>query len=240
MPFEERRTSTRTKIIKSGARFFIEEGYSSTSFTKIANELNISLGNITFYFPTKEHLLAVLCNELCAFQRKLMEEEAGEGYSDLLSYCLELTSMTAICEEDSVALDFFHAIYTSPLSLNIIRDNDTEKTKAVFAKYRPDWSDDKWIEAENLVSGIEYATIMTREERTPLHLQIEWGLDAIMSLYGVPYELRKQKIRKVLEMDYRALGKRILKEFRAYIEKTNEQALRIATERKKRHSSAKK
>ena len=235
MPFEQRRTSTRARIIKLGAQLVVDEGYSKISFSRIAKELDISLGNITFYFPTKEHLLAVLCNELCSFQRELMEKEAGEGYSDLLSYCLELTSMTAICEEDEVARDFFHAIYASPLSLDIIRDNDTEKTRDVFKKFRPEWSDAKWIEAENLVSGIEYGTIMTREERTPLHLQIEGGLDAIMTLYGVPEELRRQKIAKVLAMDYRALGRRILGEFKEYIEKINDEALRQASERKRRY-----
>ena len=233
MPFEKRRTSTRTAIIKLGASLFIEEGYSKTSFSRISKELGISLGNITFYFPTKEHLLAILCNELCSFQRALMEQEIGEGYSNLLSYCLELTSMAAICEDDEVARDFFHAIYTSPLSLDIIRDNDTEKTRDVFREYRPEWTDSKWIEAENLVSGIEYATIMTREERTSLELQIEGGLDAIMTLYGVPDEIRAQKIKKVLDMDYRALGKRLLREFREYIERVNEEALKQAIARKK-------
>ena len=228
MPFEKRRTSTRVKIIQLGAKLFIEEGYTKTSFSRLSKELNISLGNITFYFPTKEHLLSVLCNELCSFQRELMEKETGEGYSTLLSYCLELTSMAAICEEDDVARDFFHSIYTSPLSLDIIRDNDTEKTRDVFCEYRPEWSEGKWIEAENLVSGIEYATIMTREERTPLHLQIEGGLDAIMTLYGVPEKLRRQKIDKVLDMDYRALGRRILGEFKEYVDKINEEALKQA------------
>ena len=234
MPFEQRRTSTRAEIIRLGVGLVVEEGYSKISFSRIAKELNLSLGNITFYFPTKEHLLAILCNELCSFQRDLMEREIGEGYSNLLSYCLELTSMTAICEENEVARDFFHAIYTSPLSLDIIRDNDTQKTRDVFGEFRPDWKESKWIEAENLVSGIEYATIMTRQERTPLPLQIEGGLDAIMTLYGVPEEIRRQKIAKVLAMDYRALGRRILGEFKEYIEKINDEALRLANERKKR------
>ncbi len=233
MPFEQRRTSTRARIIKLGAKLVVEEGYSKISFSRICKELDISLGNITFYFPTKEHLLAILCNELCSFRRDLMEKEAGEGYSDLLFYCLEFASMTAIREENEVARDFFHAIYTSPLSLEIIRINDTEKTRNVFGKYRPEWQESKWIEAENLVSGIEYATIMTREERTPLHLQIEGGLDAIMTLCGVPEKLRRQKIEKVLAMDYRALGRRILSEFKEYIEKTNDEALKQATRRKR-------
>jgi hypothetical protein len=154
-----------------------------------------------------------------------MENEVGEGYSTLLSYCLELTSMAAACEEDEVTRDFFHALYTSPISLDIIRDNDTEKTRDVFEEFRPDWSNDKWIEAENLVSGIEYATIMTSSERTPLPLRIEGALDTILTVYGVCAETRAQKIKRVLDMDYRALGKRILKEFKDYVDKTNEKAL---------------
>ena len=73
---------------------------------------------------------------------------------------------------------------------------------------------------------------MTRESRTPLHLQIEGGLDTILTLYGVPEDMRRAKIEKVLSMDYRALGRRILGEFREYIEKTNEEALQRAQSRR--------
>ena len=34
----------------------------------------------------------------------------------------------------------------------------------------------------------------------------------------------KQKIEKVQAMDYRSIGKRIFKEFKEYVEQTNEQA----------------
>ena len=83
----------------------------------------------------------------------------------------------------------------------------------------------------NIVSGIEYATIMTREEQIPLPLQIREALNSIMLLYGVPEDLREQKIKKVLAMDYRALGRRILSEFREYIEKVNEENLKKAKKR---------
>ncbi|MBR3875957.1 MAG: hypothetical protein IKJ25_04170, partial [Clostridia bacterium] len=112
--------------------------------------------------------------------------------------------------------------YSSPLTLDLIRKNDTGKTKKVFANYRPDWTDEQWIATENIVSGIEYATIMTREDNTPLPLQIEKTLDTILYLYGVPADLRAAKIKKVLSMDYRALGHRLLSDFTEYIDKVNE------------------
>ena len=220
-----RRPNTRLQIVQLAAKHFIEDGYGKTSLSGLAKELDLSTGNITFYFPTKEHLLAVLVNELFDFQNILMDQAAAEGKSSLLAYCLELTAMTSACEESEVARAFYSASYTSPMTLELIRANDTQKTKEVFADYQPDWTEREWVATENIVSGIEYATIMTREENTPLTLQIEKTLDTILYLYGVPRELRALKIRKVLDMDYRALGRRVLREFREYIERVNEEAI---------------
>ena len=234
------RPSTRLEIIKLAAHLFIEEGYSRTTFARIARDLDLSTGNITFYFPSKEHLLAVLVKELFDFQTWLIEYEAKEGASSLLSYCLELTSIAAACEDDEVAKDFFASSYSSSLILNLIRENDTEKTRSVFGSYRPEWSDEDWKVTENIVSGIEYATIMTSEEDIPLDKQVEKALDSIMTLYGVPEELRRQKIAKVLAMDYRNIGQRILNGFKEYIDKVNEENLDAAIKLKKKKAAQKK
>lgn len=214
------------EIVRLAAHLFIEEGYSKTSILGIAKALGLSTGNITFYFPTKEHLLAVLVDELFEFQNLMMEKEAAEGASSLLAYCLELTAIAAVCEESEVARDFYAAAYTSPLTLALIRENDAEKTRTVFTPFDPNFTEADWVAVENIVSGIEYATIMTREENTPLPVQIEKTLDTILYLYGVPKETREMKIAKVLAMDYRALGHRILVEFREYIERVNEEELK--------------
>jgi len=228
----KRRGNTRLQIIQLAAKLYIEEGYSKTTNKEIATGLDLSPGNITFYFPTKEHLLAVLVDELFDFQNLMMEQTTQEGKTSLLAYCLELTAMAAICEESEVARDFYLSSYSSELTLSLIRENDTEKTKTVFGEFCPDWTDERWRATENIVSGIEYATIITREEDTPLPRQIERALNSIMLIYGVPEELRKVKIQKVLDMDYRTLGRRILREFREYIEKVNEENLKKATQKK--------
>ncbi len=228
------RPNTKLEIIKLAAHLFIEEGYSKTTFARVARELDLSTGNITFYFPSKDHLLAVLVEEMFDFQTWLMEYEAKEGASSLLSYCLELTSIAAACEDDEVTKDFFSSAYSSSMILDLIRENDTEKTKAIFGSFRPEWTDEDWRATENIVSGIEYATIMTCEDDTPLAKQIEKALDSILMLYGVPEELRRQKIDKVLAMDYRGIGKRILNGFKEYIDKVNEENLKNAYKKKKK------
>jgi len=226
MPFQERRTSTRIEIIKYACDLFLTDGFSKTSAAKIAKGLDLSPGNLTFYFPTKEDLLAVLVDELCRFQSELMANEINEGYTSMLAYCLELASIAAICEESAVAKDFYVATYTHEKTLEIVRNNDCERAKQIFSQYCPGWSDSKWRETENIVSGIEYATIMTREENTPLDVQIESTLDAILMLYNVPSQMREEKIKKVLSRDYRKISRTVLEQFRDYVNQTHEEALK--------------
>ena len=93
---------TRQEIIRHAANRFLEIGYSKTSIHAMSKALDMSTGNMTFYFPTKEHILAELVDMLCQFQWSLMEYEAKEGVSSVMAVCLELLTMAAACEQDAV------------------------------------------------------------------------------------------------------------------------------------------
>lgn len=160
----------------------------------------MSPGNLTFHFPTKEHLLAELVDMLCDYQWKLIEREADYEDGSIMAICLELTTMTSACEDDSVIKDFFISSYSSPLCLDIIRKNDTKRSKKIFKKYQPEWTDEKFSEAEILVSGIEYAMLMTVGNPVPLETRISGALHNILGIYGVPEEIQNKNIEKVFSL----------------------------------------
>ncbi|MBQ8228011.1 MAG: TetR/AcrR family transcriptional regulator [Clostridia bacterium] len=218
-------SSTKLQIIRVATRMIMENGYTEASIRTIAKEVDLSPGNVMFHFPSKEHILAVLADMLCKFQWKLIETEANDGISSVMSICLELMSMAVACEESSVAKEFFISAYQSPMCLEIIRRNDTNRSKKVFAQYCNDWTDEQFIEAETIVSGIEYATLMTTGDSASLETRISGALDSIMLIYRIPEETRKNKINKVLSIDYRTISRRILKEFIEYVENINESEL---------------
>ena len=197
---------TKLEIITEATKQFLEKGYTNTSANAVAKALDMSQGNLTFHYPTKEHLLAILVDKLCDFQWKRMEQEANDGISSVLAICLELTAMASACESDETIKDFFLSAYSSPLSLDIIRKNDAKRAKEVFGSYRPDWTDEQFAEAEILVSGIEYATLMTAGDPVPLETRIAGALNNILGIYGVPEETRQIKLQKVFAMDYITLG----------------------------------
>lgn len=214
---------TKRDILKTAIQLFFEKGYSNVSPNAIAKELNISTGNLTYYYPTKEHLLSVLVDDLCKFQRKLIDDETKEGISSVMAVCLELMTMASACESNPVAKDFFISSYQSPVTLKIIRENDTERSKEVYKEYCKGWTDEQFEEAEILVSGIEYATLMSLDEHVSLETRISGALDKILIIYGVPEALRKTKIQKALSYDYKHIGERIFKEFKEYVDKTTEE-----------------
>lgn len=217
--------TTRLEIIQLATEMILSAGYSATTPKRICDELDISTGNLTYYFPTKEHLLAVLVEMLCDFQGKTLQSTVNEGSTSLLAVCLELATMAVMSEESEVAKDLFVSAYSSPVCLEIIRRNDAQRSRSVFGEFCPGWTDEQFIEAETLVSGIEYATMMTTGDSTSLENRITGALNNIMRIYNVPEDIRTVKINKVLAMDYRAVGRRVLDEFRAYVKETNEQIL---------------
>ena len=227
-----RKELTRSEIIRVASNCFLQDGYTQTTVNAMCKKLGMRPGNLTFHFPTKEHLLAELTDMLCNFQWKRIEEETKDGYSSVMAICLELLTMASACEQDAIAKDFFLSAYRSELCMELIRKNDKERAKQVFGSYCPDWTDERFEEAETLVSGIEYATLMTTAHSASLELRIGGALHTILGIYHLPEELRSQTIDKVLSMDYKTLGLRVLEEFRTFVDTQTEQALLNLLKRK--------
>lgn len=217
-------TLTQLDIIQTGTKLFLENGYTATSPKHISDELEISPGNLTYYYPTKEDLLAILIEMLADFQWKTVQDIVNEGETPITALCFELTAMAAMCETNSVARDLYISAYTNPKPLTIIRRSDKARAKKVFAEFCPDWSDEKFAEAETMVSGIEYATLMVTHDSPPLETRIAGAMNTILSIYGVPEERRKMKIEKALSLDYIKFGNEVLNDFKEFVSKITEQS----------------
>lgn len=220
-------------ILQLVSKRYVENGYTATETKQIAKKLAISTGNITFHYPTREHLLTAFVGELCDFQWRMIEIHQQEDKSPLLALCIEFATMAAAAEENEAIRDVYVSAYTHPMSLAFIRENDVRKTKQIFAEFNPDWTDEQFIVMENLYSAIEYGTFSSaKQENVSLDMRIASGLDAAIRLYNVPEALRNQKIEKIIAMDYQSLGRKILSDFRDYITAVNWQAVKIARQSK--------
>lgn len=221
----KKESPTRLAIIQVAIDLFFEKGFSKTTAAEVCRKADIGTGNLTFYFPTKEHILDVLVTMMCDHQWKMIQTFTDEGKSSLLCYCLEFATMASVSEEIPQMHDFLVSAYSHPITLENIRANDVEKMKQVFGQFCPDWTEEQFVEAEAIVSGIEYATLMTTTHSASLPIRLEGALNSIMMLFGVPEDIRCAKVQKVLQMDYHAIGRRVFEDFRQYVNATNEKAI---------------
>ena len=224
---------TKELIMQVGLQLFLKDGFKATTCSRVAKELKISPGNMTFHYPTKEHLLTELVQELGDFQWMVIKEAHQEGESFLLALCMELATMAAYCEQSETVRDLMLAAYTNPMPLAMIRKNDVTRAPMIFGEFCPQYTEADYARIQNLVSGIEYAMLSSEStEDNPLDKRIASALDCIMMLYQVPESLRKQKVEKVLARDYMQEGAELLESFKVYVNDVNARAVKEAQRHK--------
>ena len=214
---KNKQNDTKLSILHCAMKLFLEKGYSQAYVTTIAKQLGISTGNLTFHFPTKEHLLTEIVNELMVFQNAADNNE-GDEISPVAAYFRELMVIAAVYEENPNVKDLVTAAYTHSMSLEVIRRYDSQKAVERFGKYCEGWTQKDYIKAESIVSGIEYAMLMTEHTQgISLEERVSSALYAIMMIYQVPEEEGKVFVEQVLAMDYHNIGRNVFDMFCEYI-----------------------
>jgi AcrR family transcriptional regulator len=219
--------ATKIEILRVATDMFLKNGYTDTTIKYISDSLGISTGNLTFHYPTKEHLLTLLVEMLCDFQWKVMERETQTSGSSLAALCLELPAIAACCQDNAIARDFYLSVYSHAMSLDVIRRNDARKAQLVFGRFCHQWQQSDYAAAQDIASGIEYGILMHTNCSVSLEQRLRYGMDTLMQLYQVPATMRKETIARVISMDYRQIGLQILREFQEYVSQITEEELEV-------------
>ncbi len=209
-------------------RMFLEKGFTNTSAKAISNELNISTGNLTFYFPTKEHILLELTKEITQFHTKCIDK-VEKNNDDLFSYCWEVAAQIILCEENENAKDIYLAIYSHPLTLHFVKDWTAEKNQKILGDRLKDWTYERFRRVENVTCCIERSALTEPcTETYTIEDKIRLILTCLLKIYDISFEEREQVIKKIFETDYHKIGHDLLKQLTKYVENQNKQALNEA------------
>jgi TetR/AcrR family transcriptional repressor of nem operon len=71
--------TTRDQIVDAADQLFYRRGYEHTSFSDIADVVQISRGNFYYHFKTKDEILEAVINARLANTRKMLEQWEIEG-----------------------------------------------------------------------------------------------------------------------------------------------------------------
>jgi len=96
--------STKQKIVNAAGQILVSEGHRSLSMRRVAAACGISVGNLTYHFPTADRLLvAVIQNMLDGYGEQLKRYEtlgAPEG-QDILDQVIEFIIRDAVTSTTS-------------------------------------------------------------------------------------------------------------------------------------------
>lgn len=68
-------SDTRSNILKAARRLFNEQGFEQVTMRKIASEAGVGVGNVTYYFPRRQDIVAALMDD--SFARTRMQTHAA-------------------------------------------------------------------------------------------------------------------------------------------------------------------
>ncbi len=196
-------TDTQINVIRSATKLFLQNGYTETTLKMIEQDSGVKVGNITYYFHSKEDLLIVLIEELIDYHTIMLENICDKEGDKLFAYAMEITAQIALCEHNRSAWDLYYSAYNLPQTYEIIKAWAAEKTYNLLGEMLPDWTERDFKEVEEVASGIELAALKSVCSRNfTLDKKISIFLNSIMMLYHVPEDERKAIIDRILGCNY--------------------------------------
>ncbi len=209
-PFNE----AQIEIIRATTKLFLKNGYTKTSLKMIEQESGVKVGNITYYFHSKEELLKVLVEELMDYHTIMLEKIYHDDGDPLFAYAMEVTAQIALCENNRSAWDLYSSAYSLPHTYEHIKLWAAEKNYNLLGKRLPHWAEHDFKAVEEVASGIELAALKSVCDRNfTLEKKISLFLNSLMMLYEVPADERKEIIERVISLDYEQIAKEMFERF---------------------------
>lgn len=207
-------TEAQINVIRATTKLFLQNGYTRTSLKMIEQDSGVKVGNITYYFHSKEDLLKVLVEELMDYHAIMIDDIHETKNDKLFAYAMEVTVQIALCESNRSAWDLYSSAYNLPQTYEVIKAWAAEKNYNLFHDRLPEWTEHDFKEIEEVASGIELAALKSVCDRNfTLDKKISLFLNSLMMLYQVPEAERKAVIEKVISLDYEQIAKEMFDKF---------------------------
>lgn len=210
--------ATQQAIIDSAVRNFLRNGFHHTSAKMICEEVGISPGNLTFWFPTKADILLEFTKKIMSYHTKFIEYNKSKREENLYIYCLEIVVQIALCEERENIRDIYYSMYSEPLTLAYLKDWTAEKNLDILGKYLPEWDLKRFRRAANVTCCIERSALSEPcTEDYMLEDKIHLTLTCLLKIYDFEKEEREKVISEILATDYPKIKNEMLKQLDRFL-----------------------
>ena len=206
------KTETRSLVLHSAAKLFINRGYSNTRIKDIADDSGVGYNEIFRMFIDKDKLLSQLIDLVIEHQFNFSQEYLKEKTNDkLLIYAFESVLQLYIAESSEHIREMYTVSYSLPNTSHKIYDFITEKLENVFREYLPEYETKDFYELEIACSGIVRGFIINPcNIYFTMDRKVTRFLRTVLKIYEVPKEKIEETIDFVKQFDMKVLAKEVL------------------------------
>ena len=204
----------------TATRLFLEKGFHNTSAKMICEEVGISPGNLTFWFPAKADILLEFTKKIMSYHTKFIEYNKNKKEENLYTYCLEIVVQIALCEEKENIRDIYYSMYSDPLTMSYLKDWTAQKNLDILGPYLPEWDLKQFRRTANVTCCIERSALAEpcTEEYT-LDDKIRLTLTCLLKIYDIEKNARDKVIDEILATDFKKIKSNMLKQLDEYLGK---------------------
>lgn len=210
---------TRTLVLHSATKLFIEKGYTNTRIKDIADDSGVGYNEIFRMFVDKDNLLSHLVNLVIEHQFEKSVEFLKEQSEDkLLLYIFECVLQLYICEINDNIREMYAVSYSMPSTSHKIYDYITEKLENVFHKYLPEYETKDFYELEIAAAGIMRGFIINPcNMYFTIDRKVNRFIKTLLKIFEVPKEEIEDVIKKIEKFNMKEYSKEVVDTLYEYI-----------------------
>lgn len=218
-PLKREKSSTRSLILKSASKLFIEKGYSETRIRDIAVDAKVQYSEVFRLFNDKDTILSELVGLVIDFQflttEKILKNITS---SSLYKYAFETVLQLYVAESIEHIREMYAESYSLPHSSKVIYRTITSKLEEVFKSYLPTYDTKDFYELEIAAAGIMRGFITVPcDMYFTIERKTRRFLETTFKLYEVPSTTTEEVIEFLKQFNFQDIANELLKNLHNYL-----------------------
>lgn len=218
-PFNREKSKTRTLVLHSATKLFIENGYTNTRIKDIASDSGVGYNEIFRMFIDKDNLLSQLVDLVIEHQFEMSKKYLKDKSDDkLLLYVFESILQLYICEINDNIREMYSVSYTLPNTSHKIYEYFTKKIENVFRTYLKEYETKDFYELEIATAGIMRGFIINPcNMYFTIDRKVNRFIRTTLKIYEVPKEKIEETIKTIETFNMEEYAKDVMDTLYAYI-----------------------
>lgn len=220
-PLNRKKEVTKSLVLHSASKLFIERGYSNTRIKDIAEDARVSYNDVFRLFGDKDTILSALIGLVLECQFETSERVLfNKTNKKLFIYAFETVLQLYIAESLEHIREMYMVSYSLPHSLQIVHKTITLKLEEVFKELLPNFETKDFYELEIASAGIMRGYISVPcDMYFTMDRKVKRFIESNFRIYKVDENTIIEVLEFLKQFDFKTIANEVLNNLFAYLEK---------------------